>query len=127
MGQIYVPATASAANGIRTMDASGGGITTGGAWLYWTSAGYTGQDWYWNEPNNYLQQGWSNLIDTTGGNLEGCDTQHDKSYESFLQHVQFDQAVNLDNILGGWTAKDKSEFILVDHPELENYGCVEWN
>lgn len=125
MGQIYVPATASAANGIRTMDASGGGIATGGAWLYWTSAGYTGQDWYWNDSNNYLQQGWSSLISVTGGDLVDCNTKHNDTYDSFLQHVEYDRAENLDQILGNWTSKYKAAFIL-SHPELERNGCVVW-
>lgn len=125
MGQIYVPATASAANGIMTMDASGGGITTGGAWLSWSSTGYTNQGWYWDDPNNYLQRGWSSLISETGGDLVDCDTKHDATYNSFLQHVQYDRAENLNQILGNWSSKDKSIFILT-HSNLEENGCVEW-
>lgn len=126
MGQIYIPATANAANGISTLDTSGGSIPTGGAWLYWTSTGYTGQDWYWDDPNNYLQQGWSNLIAQTNGNLSDCETPHNASYESFLQHVEYDQAVNLDRILAEWPSKEKSTFVLVDRPQLEEFGCVRW-
>lgn len=124
MGQIYVPATASTANGISTLDTSGGSIPTGGAWLHWTSNGYTNQGWYWEEEHNYLQNGWNELISTTDGMLD-CGTQHDKSYESFLAHVQYDHAENLDRILGNWSSKDKSIFILT-HSNLEENGCVEW-
>lgn len=128
MGAIYVEVDASVANGIMTMDASGGN-TGGGYWINWTSNGYSGSgNWYWNDPNNYLKQGWALAVaegegyvgDNCGGDGEGIP--HSAEYSSFLIHMQNGHAENLNAVLGNWNADDKLQFVLSNAALLG--GCV---
>ena len=134
MGQTYVDVAAAQADmGIMTMGAStgnGGNTTTGGAWLYWTDAGFTGQGWYWDDPNNYVKTGWEQAVAKDGGYVNGCKGnedggKHTDSFEDFLYHVSQRHTDNLDYILGGWGPREKTYFITTN-PKLEEYGCVEW-
>lgn len=131
MGQIYVDvAAANAEMGIMTMAASSGGQDTGGAWLYWTDAGFTGQGWYWDDANNYVKTGWQQAVNNDGGYVNGCSGNedggpHTDSYEDFMYHVSQRHTENLNYILGGWETKAKIQFILAN-PGLETAGCVEW-
>ena len=132
MGQVYVDvAAAQAEMGIMTMAASGGGNTpTGGAWLYWTDNGFTGQGWYWDDPNNYVQTGWAQAVRDGDGYVNGCSgntdgTPHTESYDDFLDHVSKRHTENLNYILGGWGSREKTYFI-TGHPELDQHGCVDW-
>ena len=52
----------SRVDGINTLDTSGGGQTQGGYWITWTSAGYTGYGWFWDDSDNYLKKGWANAV-----------------------------------------------------------------
>lgn len=131
MGQIYVDVTAAQAElGISTLDTSGGGMQTGGAWLTWTDSGFTGNGWYWNDPNNYLQKGWAAAVKAGGGYVNECNgnengTPHTESYEDFLYHVSQRHSDNLNSILGDWGTKEKTYFI-TSYSELEESGCVVW-
>lgn len=125
MGQIYVDvAAAQAEMGIMTLESSGGGVQTGGAWLYWNENGYMGKEWYWYDDHNHLKKGWEDLVEDGGSKLS-CGYYHDSSYDSFQLHVEARHAENLNAILGGWGSKEKSTFV-INHPELEPAGCVQW-
>lgn len=131
MGQTYVPVDAApAANGIMPLAQSGGGQETGGAWIYWNDSGFTGQGWFWTDPNNGVTAGWAAAVAKEGGYINGCrgdenGSPHTDSFQSFLYHVSQRHTENLDYILGGWDTKTKMQFILA-HPELESSDCVVW-
>lgn len=129
MGQIYVQIDASVANGIMTMDSSGGGQTGGGYWLNWTASGYTGKGWLWNADGNYLPQGWAKAVTDGGGIVDNCegdsskpDGKHDNTYESFLVHMNNGHSENLNSILGSWDPSSKLNFVLNNAVALQ--GCV---
>lgn len=131
MGQTYVDvAAAQAEMGIMTMAASGGEHDTGGAWLYWTDSGFTGNGWYWDDTLNYVKPGWEQAVENGGGYVNGCDgkadgSKHDGTYEDFIYHISQRHSENLNYILGGWDTKTKIQFVMA-HQELENAGCVVW-
>lgn len=129
MGAIYVEVDASVANGIMTMNASGGGQTGGGYWINWTSNGYSGSgSWYWDDSNNYLQQGWSAAVTAGGGYVgesctgDGEGQPHTGSYDSFLIHMQNGHAEDLNAVLGSWDNNSKLQFVLDNATTLG--GCV---
>ena len=131
MGQIYVDVTAAQAeSGIMTMAGSSGSHDTGGAWLYWTDAGFTGTSWYWDDSNNEVKAGWEKAVAEEGGYVNSCNGEadgspHDGSYESFVYHVSQRHSENLNYILGDWDTRRKMVFILT-HEALETNGCVQW-
>lgn len=130
MGQVYVQVDASVANGIMTMDSSGGGQTGGGYWINWGSNGYSNSgNWFWDDPNNYLQAGWAAAVASGGGFVDGCagdpsksDSKHDDSYDSFLVHMTNGHADDLNSVLGAWNKDDKLQFLLTNADQLG--GCV---
>lgn len=127
MGAVYVEVDASVANGIMTMDASGGN-TGGGYWINWTSNGYTNNGWFWEDNNNYLKIGWAAAVESGGGYVgEGCSGDgevqgHTTSYESFLIHMRNGHAENLNAVLGNWDNDSKLQFVLDNAASLG--GCV---
>lgn len=131
MGQIYVDVSATEVeNGITTIASSSGGQETGGAWLYWTDNGFTGQGWYWDDPNNEIKHGWETAVNREGGHVNGCEGEadgspHKPTFESFVYHVSQRHSENLGYILNEWDTKRKMQFIL-SHGELEIAGCVDW-
>ena len=128
MGSVYVPVDVANA-GIMPMDASGGGgQTEGGFWIHWTASGYTGNDWFWDEPNNYLKTGWENAVANGNGYVgQGCTGNgnglpHTADYNSFLIHIRNGHSENLNAILGSWPNDQKLNFVLTNAATLE--GCV---
>lgn len=116
----YVPPDATEA-GIMPMDASGT-VSGGGYWILWNSAGYEGHGWFWNDPNNYLDDGWLNAVTN---NKTGCDTKHGASDTDFEQHMTLCNPANLDEILGDWSNSQKWDF-LQSHPEVFK-NCTDSN
>lgn len=104
---VYVPPTATVSNEISTLNASG---TGGTFFIHWSgTGGYEGHGWFWAKPNNYLQQGWINRVNS--GEPFDCGKEHDISFESFKQHVEWDNAQNLNDILGPWDDDSKLAFL----------------
>lgn len=128
MGSVYVPVDVANA-GIMPMDASGGGGQTGGGyWINWTASGYTGIDWFWDDTNNYLKEGWAAAVDNGGGYVgDGCNGDgngqpHTADFKSFLIHIQNGHSENLNAILGSWPNDKKLTFVLTNAAKLE--GCI---
>lgn len=88
---------------------SGGGQTGVATWITWTEEGYTGIEWFWDDTNNYLKTGWEKLVDS--GHTFECGVEHARDYESFIQHVRYDHAENLNAVLGDWNNDAKLAFL----------------
>ena len=112
MGSVYVPVDVANA-GIMPMDASGGGgQTEGGYWIKWTASGYTGIDWFWNDTNNYLREGWAAAVEKGGGYVgDGCTGNHDSTLGSFRSHIDNGHTDDLNEILDGWSDSQKWDFL----------------
>ena len=115
---VYVPPTATVSNEISTLNASG---TGGTFFIHWSgTGGYQGLGWFWDTPNNYLQQGWINRVNSAVP--FDCDKEHDTSFESFKEHVVWDNAQNLNDILGPWDDNSKLAFLKANDNVWKN--CV---
>ncbi len=132
-GQVYVQVRAdSVDSGISLLDASGAtgsgeGGTSGVYWILWeyyvngdtVTGGYTGQNWYWDTPNNYLKTGWSiyrlQLVNETRY------TDDETGFKNYL----FDNPnlTNLNEILGNWPMADKNAFATANQEELGANQC----
>ena len=116
-GAIYVEVTASQVNsGINLLSsgAESGGGETGTYWLYWTSAGgVTDKGWDWEDPNNYLQTGWSIAAGNHG---------YEPTKDGFLEYMETGPE-NLDDVLGGWPLSDKATFAM-QFGFVVDGGCV---
>lgn len=120
MGAIYVEVDASVANGIMTMDASGGSQENG-YWLYWEADGFTGQNWYWGESNNYISIGWKNYVNS---DKLTCGVRHDATEQGLIEHISGGHADDLNDVLGPWPIGDKMQFVGRHYNEFFNAGCV---
>ena len=132
MGQIYVAPVARVTDNDTGIGGSGGSTAGGGYWILWTTAGYTGNGWYWDSelyPNNYLMQGWADAVMNGHGFVDNCTGEdgsaHKATYESFKYHVDNGHVDNLDTVLGGWSNQSKNEFINHD-TDLYNSACITW-
>ncbi len=128
MGSVYVPVDVANA-GIMPMDASGGGGQTGGGyWINWTATGYSGNGWFWDDKNNYLEEGWIAAVAKGNGYVgQGCTGNgngqpHTADYNSFLIHIQSGHSENLNAILGSWPNDKKFDFVVTNATALR--GCV---
>ena len=120
MGQIYVEVTGDTANGIMTMDASGGGQQQG-YWLYWTAQGYTGTGWYWSEADNYVSIGWPDYV--SSGKLT-CGVEHTQDQQGLINHISGGHADDLNDVLGPWPAGEKMRFVGRYYDVFEAAGCL---
>lgn len=121
MGQIYVAPVARVTDNDTGIGGSTGGIQGGGYWLYWNEQGYTGSGWYWNDKDNYLQEGWRLAVAAGDGYVDNCQGDntptgngsggHRATYESFLVHVRNGHVENLNSILSAWDAWEKMDFV----------------
>lgn len=118
-GMIYVEVSASAANSGINLLSSGidtGGATEGAYWLYWTSeGGFTNRGWHYGVENNYLQIGWPEVAQT-----------HDQepTKQGFLNYMETGPE-NLNDILGGWPAREKAAFAMAyGNGFVTEGGCV---
>lgn len=132
-GQIYVEVQADSVNpGISLMDASGAtgsgeGGTSGVYWILWeydvagdqVNGGYTGQDWYWNTPNNYLSTGWGLFNDTLGDPSRYTDDL--QGFKNYL--IDHPNLPNLDPILGKWPTEQKDAFATANQAALAVNDC----
>lgn len=116
--RVYIPPTATPTNEISTLNTSG----TGGTYfIHWSgTGGYQGHGWFWDAPNNYLQQGWRNRVNS-GESFE-CEKEHNISFESFQDHVEWDNAQNLNDILGPWDDSSKLAFLKANDDVFQD--CV---
>lgn len=118
MGQpIYVQVDANAANGIMTMEASGGGQEEGGYWLNWTSSGFTGIGWFWEDTP--LPSWWENYYQ--GGN-KYVKGQYTNNVQGFSDWIVAENPSDLNAALGTWNNDDKVSF-LKKHLDVFA-GCV---
>ena len=127
-GEIYVEVDAGVVNsGIMPLAGSGQIGEEGDAgqvvvWLYWeydaNGGGFTGKNWYWNDPDNPLKENW-----TTYG-----PTEYEKSENGFNQWLQETNPENLDQYLGNWDSQNKAVFCARYSYELGigGMGCIEY-
>lgn len=132
MGQIYVAPVARVTDNDTGIGGSTGGIEGGGYWLYWNEQGYTGTEWYWNDEDNYLQEGWRLAVTAGDGYVDNCQGdntatgdagKHTASYESFLVHVQNGHVENLNSILSAWDPWKKMDFVSRNRESFKP-GCA---
>ena len=115
-GEIYVEVTADIVNGgIMTLGTSGNigdGSDTGYYWILWNynivgdqyiSGGFAGISWYWNDPYNYIDDGWkqSSQAAIYGDGEDG--------FKKYL--IDNPNLENLDFILKEWPNEDKAKFM----------------
>lgn len=115
----YVPPDATEA-GIMPMDASGA-ISGGGYWILWDNTlGYQGHGWFWEDPNNHLDDGWQNAVIN---NKTKCEKIHNTGITGFTEHMTQCNPADLDEILGGWSNSQKWEFLQSHSTVFKN--CTE--
>lgn len=135
-GQIYVEVSADVVNG-GIMVASAGGTVGGGEgaehgtwWLHWSydvavdgtvTGGYSGKNWYWDDPNNGLAAGWA---------MSSEATQYGTGFEGFIKYLSNNPNLNsLDQFLLAWDDSDmKTDFVNTHLADLGSYaqgGCIE--
>ena len=128
MGQpIYVQVEANVANGIMTMDASGGGEQGGGYWLDWDlNSGFTNGLLGWDSlKTEIVNTGWP----TFSGTVEPFGA-YDGSYESFMKYLQDKKPDQLNSVLGDASWSTKGDFVtanwtkLTDGTNRPGNGCV---
>lgn len=116
-GEMYVEVDASAINGgIAPMAIVSGnpepvvGQESFGVWLRWQyndetgDGGFTGQGWFWNDPNNAL-----------------CDYFDDE--KAFKAKLVEEKPHNLDQYLGNWGSERKAAFFNEHQHALGVGGC----
>lgn len=116
MGQIYVELDAGVANGIMTLGTSGSGQEEG-YWLFWNENGYSGQGWFWDDANNYVQTGWQNYTPQ-------CGYTHSKNEEGLKEHIAGGHADDLNDVLGGWDPGSKMIFVGENYDLFKSNGCL---
>lgn len=117
-GEIYTEVDASVLNpGISTMamvsgspePPEGEGLVV--VWYRWRydeedgSGGFTGKDWYFDDPNNPLND-------------------HFTTEQDFKDYLVSDRPQNLDAYLGNWSAESKQLFLASHTMELFPLGCI---
>lgn len=116
-GQVYVEVDASVVNGgIAPMAMVSGnpepvdGQSAVVVWIRWRydastgKGGYTGQGWFFNDPNNGLQN-------------YGTE-------DAFKEFLTTYQPTDFDDILKEWNATEKAAFLNSHLSELEAGGCL---
>lgn len=127
LGSIYVPVVADVADSIMTLDSSSGTIGEN-FYLSWNVSRYSGVQWFGDDKNNYLQEGWRKAVNATGGYINDCSRDmdgkgHTPEFQSFLYHVQNKHCDDLNDILQGWEPDKKMDFILLNGRDLIN--CIQ--
>lgn len=119
-GEMYVEVDASVINGgIAPMAMVSGnpepvvGQESFGVWLRWQyddatgEGGFTGQSWFWNDPNNPLSESFP-------GNT---------GLQDFKNMLVQDKPQNLDQYLGNWGSERKAAFFNQHQDDLGVGGC----
>ena len=106
-GEVYAEVEAGVVNsGINTLAGSGeigeeGDAGTVVVWLLWNydniNAGFTGKNWYWDDPLNPLKTNWTS-------------THTGDTVEDFNNWLRTTNPTDLNEYLGNWPAKDKADF-----------------
>ena len=106
-GEVYAEVEAGVVNsGINTLAGSGeigeeGDAGTVVVWLLWNydniNAGFTGKNWYWDDPLNPLKTNWTS-------------THSGDTVEDFNNWLRMTNPTDLNEYLGDWHAKDKADF-----------------
>ena len=116
-GEVYVEVDASAINGgIAPMAIVSGnpepivGQESFGVWLRWQyndengNGGFTGQGWFWEDPNNALRGSFSD----------------ESAFKAMLVE---NKPQNLDQYLGNWGSEQKAAFFEKNQGQLGIGGC----
>ena len=119
-GEMYVEVDASVVNGgIAPMAFVSGkqqpveGQESFGVWLRWQyndengDGGFTGQDWFWNDPNNPLSESFPG----------------DTGLQDFKAMLVQDKPQDLDRYLGNWGSERKAAFFEKNQGQLGSGGC----
>lgn len=114
MGQTYARVSASVLNeGINTLDVSGGDTTVTVA-ISWTVEGFTGSGWFWNDPNNLLDNGWREMQGneaTRKTNISGVPYSSDE--QGLRDYISQNNITNLDDVFAMWNSDEsKSDFMI---------------
>lgn len=124
-GEVYAEVEAGVVNsGINTLAGSGeigeeGDAGTVVVWLLWNydniNAGFTGKNWYWDDPLNPLKTNWTSTH--SGGTVE-----------DFNNWLRTTNPTDLNDYLGNWSATDKAAFCQNHSSELGigPGGCIEY-
>ena len=130
----YIEIQAKAVNNsVSTLSSSGTAWGDGGDgeqpntyWLYWSftttadgtylTGGYTGYDWYFNDPNNYLKTGWTNY--SGRGN-------YTNDINGFTEWLAKTNPSTLDDLLGTWPSNTKQAFIDTYYTQLRFHDCLQ--
>ena len=127
-GEVYTEVEASVVNGgISTLSGSGaigeeGDAGTVVVWLLWqydqARAGFTGKDWFWDDPLNPLAAKWS----------LNHPVEYGYDQNGFNQWLREKNPSDLNEYLGDWSAKDKAEFCENHSTALGigSGGCIEY-
>lgn len=119
-GQVYVEVDASVVNGgimpmaiVSSNPEPEEGQTYVVVWIRWRyndqtgDGGYTGIQWYFDDPDNYL--------------ATGSNTSSETEFKAWLvEHTP----ENFDALLSSWPATTKSAFLNKHTGELWNSGCL---
>lgn len=124
-GEVYAEVEAGVVNsGINTLAGSGeigeaGNAGTVVVWLLWNydniNAGFTGKNWYWDDPLNPLKTNWTS-------------THTGDTVEDFNNWLRTTNPTDLNEYLGNWPAKDKATFC-ENHSSVLGIGqgnCIEY-
>ena len=119
-GQVYVEVDASAVGGgimpmaiVSSNPVPEEGQTYVVVWIRWRyenttgEGGYTGIEWYFDDPDNYLKNG------------SGCSSEKD-----FRQWLVNNTPENFDALLSNWPAATKSAFLNKYTGDLWEAGCL---
>lgn len=117
-GEVYAEVNASALNpGISTMAMISGnpepvdGQAYVVVWIRWRydgetgEGGYTGTDWYFDDPNNNISK-------------------HYYTEQEFKKWLTEKTPQNLDSVLGDWEASNKAAFLTEHIDTLSAVGCI---
>ena len=117
-GQVYVEVDASVVNGgIAPMAIVSGNPTPVDGqsyvvvWIRWNYdnttgvGGYTGTDWYFDDPNNNIKK-------------------HHSTEDAFKQWLVANKPGDLNSVLDDWSATDKAAFLNTNLGKLEANDCV---
>lgn len=126
MGQTYVRLTAEQANTINTLNTSGPGGQQGGSyWLEWTIDGFTGTGWYWDDPNNLVDDSWVSWQTSESAYKNNAGEKYASNEGGLRSYVTDNPGTDLNDIFADWNrSTQKGDFVTEYMPVLWPRGCV---
>ena len=125
MGTVYVPPTASSANGIAVLTSSPttSGSTGIAGFLNWSSdGGFQSKGWYFNDPLNPLSDWWSAHYNDP---VYVGNATYSNSLTGFADWMRLDPPNDLNAALGSWDEYDKIIFVSkYDNTPLSLEDCI---